>query len=420
MLKKTTLRIVVYLCAATAFLVVLNTGCNGQYALPDTTSPRLRLEGSGISKLIILTEDSTDPENGRAWSDDNVHFKAHAYDAETGLRHLSLRGELRVLCVPSTSNRLITIVEPIAETELGSANGASLPDTLDTQFDLQVASQRARCPSTTQFLELYLELRAEAENGEGLIRQLPAAIVSSFGPDIVTVGTFNLHNPGNYSDSVFERWGQTLGSQADILLLTEVRDRRVAELLASAAGKQFVTDYAGLAIASRAPLRNVRRETIDPPGRLTSNDSNILSAQTDLGGYPHQVVVTHWGIRDANDEEFGPERSSPSRLQAAETILNLLEPKPAIVIVGGDLNAYSGIGPQEFGPGVGTAEVNLLRSELTDTFEFLALPNERHCSNQRIDYIFVRGPYRPIRYEACFLDAAPSDHPFVLVTLAAQ
>ena len=47
------------------------------------------------------------------------------------------------------------------------------------------------------------------------------------------------------------------------------------------------------------------------------------------------------------------------------------------------------------------------------------LANGAHCSNQRIDYIMVSGPYVPVKYEACFSDASPSDHPFVLTTFEA-
>jgi endonuclease/exonuclease/phosphatase family metal-dependent hydrolase len=217
--------------------------------------------------------------------------------------------------------------------------------------------------------------------------------------------------------------GRPWASRADVLLLTEVEDRRRAELLASAAGMAYVVvlrdSDTDTAIASRAPMRNAQRLTIDPPGRLQSNDSNILSAETDLGGYPHQVVVTHWGIRDANDVLFEPWKSSPSRLQAVQAILGSLTPqRTAIAIIGGDLNAYSGIGPQDQ-PGA-TVEVTWLSNEMKDAFATLGLPNDAHCSNQRIDYVFVRGPYAPFKYEACFSEAEPSDHRFILVTLIAE
>lgn len=176
--------------------------------------------------------------------------------------------------------------------------------------------------------------------------------------------------PGNHPDSVYEDWGKRLGSQADILLLTEVEDRRRAELLAFAAGMPYVvvlreTD-SDIAIASRRPLRSVNRQTITPPNsRLGSAQSNILSAVTELDGYPHQVVVSHWGVRDANDVSVGPIGDSPSRQETVNAILGLLASPPATVIAGGDLNAYSGVGPQH-SPGASPA-ITRLRSNLVDT-----------------------------------------------------
>lgn len=369
---------------ALGFVIAACIGCNGAPPVPvpgpgaiDTTPPLLRLGSAGLRKDLLLTQDSTAPQERRAKSTDDVFLLATATDSETGVRQVDVLGELRLVCIPSTGDRLVTIVDPIAETNTAPSGGDTLPGELARQFRLQVAPQRARCPRDTRFYELRLELKAEAENGVGQVRRLPAAVVSSFGPDIVRIGTFNLYRPGNHPDAVYVRWGQTLGRLADVLLLTEVEDRRRAEVMASAAGMPYVVvlreSDSDLAIASRAPLRDVQRRVIDPPSRLASNNSNILYAQTDLGGYPHQVVGTHWGIRDADDELFPPNRSSPSRLRAAETILELLVPPPAIGIVGGDLNAYSGLGPQDHDDDSSTpdfqgstTEVDLLRGSLTD------------------------------------------------------
>ena len=92
---------------------------------------------------------------------------------------------------------------------------------------------------------------------------------------------------------------------------------------------------------------------------------------------------------------------------------------------GGDLNAYSGVGPQDNDglPGtpdfVGSAsEIDFLRTRFSDPFIRMNLGNGDHCSNQRIDYIMSSGPYVPVKYETCF-DATPSDHPFVLITFEA-
>ncbi|MGH7585713.1 MAG: endonuclease/exonuclease/phosphatase family protein [Gemmatimonadales bacterium] len=324
---------------------------------------------------------------------------------------------------------MVTIVDPVAEIE-GAQAGSTLPSQLAKQYTLDVAVHRARCQGN-RFVDLRLEVRGEAENGVGQTRLLPPAIVTSFGPDMLKVGTFNLHQPGHYDDSTHARWGLQLGMHADVLLLTEVRDRHVAEVVAAAAGMQYFVllreAYPDVAILSRAPLRNVRRQVIDPPGTLTSNDSHILSAETDIGGHPHVVVATHWGIKGANDVPYGGHEASPERLQAAQAILTLLPPPPGIAIVGGDLNALSGYGPQNHDADLntpdwigGTPEVALLYTRLKDPFVVLQVPNDQHCSDGRGDYVLFDGPLAPLRYEACWPDDEPSDHPFVLVTLVPE
>lgn len=422
---------------AAFLIVVVFLACGSVPPVPtpapgttDVTPPLLRLGSAGLRKDVLLTQDSTSTQTRRVRGNAQVFLLATAADPETGIRRVAIRGEWRVVCVPPTGTNRITIVEPVVETE-EAPNGATLPGQLAKQFTLDVGAQRARCQGN-RFLELRLEVHAEAENGIGQIRQLPTAIVESFGPDTLRVATFNLYQPGNHPDSVYTRWGRNLGSRSDILLLTEVLDRRIAELVAGAAGMAHVVTlrdayYCDLAIASRAPLRNVQRKIIDPPGTLTSNDSNILSAETDLGGYPHTVVATHWAIRDTNDVFFAGHQPSPSRLLAAQAILNLLPPQPAIAIVGGDLNAFSGYGPQDTDNDPqtpdfvgGTPEVERLYTRLADPFVVLNVPNAEHCSNGRGDYVLYSGPYAPVRYEACFPDDEPSDHPFVLVTLVPE
>jgi hypothetical protein len=358
-----------------------------------------------------------------------VFLLATAADPETGIRRVAIHGELRVVCVPPDGTNLVTIVEPITEIE-EAPSGSTLPSQLAKQFTLDVGAQRARCQGS-RFLELKLEVHAETENGIGQIRQLPTAIVESFGPDTLRVATFNLYRPGHHADTTYTRWGRNLGSLADVLLLTEVEDRRIGELVAGAAGMAYMVllrdSNADVAIASRAPLRNVQRKVIDPPGTLSSNDSNILSAETDLAGYPHAVVATHWGIRDANDVPAPGHEPSPSRLLAAQAILDLLPPPPAIALVGGDLNAFSGYGPQDHDGDLqtpdfvgGTPEVARLYTRLADPFVLLGVANAEHCSNGRGDYVLYCGPYAPVRYEACFAHDEPSDHPFVLVTMVPE
>jgi endonuclease/exonuclease/phosphatase (EEP) superfamily protein YafD len=391
----------------------------------DTTPPTIRVGSAGLRRDIVLTQDSTAVEQRRALSTADILILATANDGETGIRNVRLQGELRIVCIPNAGTQLVTIRDPIAEIASAPGGGTTLPAQLAKQYGLNVPTQRGRCPNATRFSELRLELTPLAENGIGQTRQLPNIIIESFGPDTLRVATFNVYNLGNHSDQVYEGWGQFLNNRVDVLMLTEIPDRRRAELLANAAGLPYVVMlqegyYADVAIASRTPLRNVQRQVIDPDpsGGLDSAHSNILSAETDIRLYRHQIVSTHWGIRDANDVPADAWRSSPARLEAANAILALLNPPPAIAIVGGDLNAYSGIGPQRQ-PGA-TDEVAQLSRALTDPFVTLGIANELHCSDQRIDYIFVRGAYVPTSYEACFEEALPSDHPFVLVTLVAD
>ena len=285
---------------------------------------------------------------------------------------------------------------------------------------------RSACSSTPS--KVSVSVVAIALNGIGTQTTLPLAGVESFGPDELRVATFNLYAPGNHSDAIYERWGQELGAKADVLLLTEVIDQRRAELVANGARMPHVVKMQGgdVAIASRAPIYGFQSRTIDPPGTLTSNDSHIFSVLSDIGGFPHQFIGTHWGIREANDVQAPAHLFSPSRLAAANAILALVPTSAGLVFVGGDFNAYSGHGPQDHDGDsttpdfVGfTAEVAALMQRFFDPFVELNVPNEAHCSNQRIDYVLGLGQYIPKKYEACFTQASPSDHPFVLVTFEA-
>jgi endonuclease/exonuclease/phosphatase (EEP) superfamily protein YafD len=58
--------------------------------------------------------------------------------------------------------------------------------------------------------------------------------------------------------------------------------------------------------------------------------------------------------------------------------------------------------------------MTLLRNAMTDVYSALGLPDESHCGG-RIDYIFVRGSYRPAEYETTC--GTGSDHPFVWARL---
>jgi len=387
-----------------ALVVASTSACsNGS----DEPAAALRLGSAGLARDLLLTHDSTAPEQRRARSTDQVVLLATSFDPSARVHRVALKGEVRVECVPVSGSNIVHIVDPIAE-EATATNAGDLPTRLSKQFTLNVLAQRARCPTATRFLELRLRLHAEAENGAGERRTTPDAIVDSYGPDTVRVASFNLYNPGRHQDAVFERWGRQLVSQADVAFLQEVPDERRARLVADSAGMPYLAYFVNTAIASRAPLRNLNRRDVD--------GSIIISAETDLERYPHQIVGVHFTTSDANGI-VKPWLSSAWRVKASEELLSMLKPSPGIVIAGGDFNSYSGIGPQiEAG---GTKEIDLLRAALTDVYSALGLPDEAHCSNQRIDYILVRGPYSPAEYKACFPESEGSDHPFVWARLVA-
>ncbi len=323
------------------------------------------------------------------------------------------------ICGSTGTNRTFS------ETRSAPAGTGNLPVELAKCYLLKVGPKRAACQSSPSSVNV--SILVYAENGMGQVTVLHPARIASFGPDTLRVATFNLKGIDNHPDSTYQRWGQQLGSKADVVMLTEVIDQRRAELFATAAGMAHVIKMTDgdVAIASRSPLYDIVTRVIDPPGRLFSNNSNIFGARSDLGGFPHLFIAGHWGIRDANDVPMGPDVSSPSRLLAVQAMVGMAVASSPPAFAGGDLNAYSGVGPQDHdGDAVtadfvgSTSEIDFLRTRFSDPFIRMNLGNGDHCSNQRIDYIMSSGPYIPVKYEACF-DATPSDHPFVLITFEA-
>lgn len=397
-------------------------GCTHVPTVPavssDNTPPALRLGSAGLKKDLLLTQDSTAAQRRRAKRSDEIVLVATAEDAESGIRSVTLDITFQVICDQTGQT------QTFADTASAPGNGSSLPVRLTKSFVFKVAPKRASCGNQTS--SVTLSLRAQAENGAGQSVQLQPAIVSSFGPDVLRVATFNLAGIQNHPDSVYQRWGNELGSRADVWLLTEVIDQHHAEMVATAAGLPFVEKMpdGDVAIASRTPLRNVQVGKIVPRGVLTSRISHMISADTTIAGTTHRFVSTHWGIRDDGDALFGPDHSSPSRLRAAQVVLDMLGTPAGLAFAGGDMNAYSGVGPQDHDNDGNTpdfighmSEVDWLRTVLRDPFMELQIPNDQYCSNSRIDYVMVTGSYVASKFEACFGGSpSPSDHPFVLVT----
>jgi len=414
-----TVSISLFLLAGCAPIPTVPTPSSSQR---DATSPLLRLGSAGLKKDFLLTQASTSPEQRRAKRGAEVLLVATAQDPETGIKSITLDITQSVTCGATAQNQTFSV------TQTAPPNPGSLPTQLTKSFT--VPALRLRCGNTPS--SMTVSVTASTENGVGQKTILPVGRVSSFGPDVLRVATFNLYAPKNHTDDTYRRWGQELGSKADVLMLEEVLDQRRAELVANAAGLPHVYKMSNgdVAVASRTPLYNVQTQVIDVPGRLTSSDSSILSVQTNIEGAPHQFIAAHWSIRDGDTDadQRAASASSPFRLQAAQAMVRLMSSSNIPIFAGGDFNAYSGVGPQDDDTNpdtpdfVGsTAEVDFILTKFTDPF--IALGVTDFCSNQRIDYVLIAKPssYYPVSSETCaFLDkAVPSDHPFVLTTFEA-
>lgn len=410
----------VFLCPA--LLAVFLQGCTTTKVpanSADNTAPQLRLGSAGLKKDLLLDTSASAEISHRAKRSDEVLITATAEDAQSGIRQVTLEMSLEVVCGGNATTQTFS--------DSASASGNALPVKLTKSYVFKPANVRGACFG--QDSKATLTVRTTSENGGGQRSSLPAAHVASFGPDTLRVATFNLAGVQNHPDSVYERWGRELGSKADIWLLTEAMDQRRAELVAQAAGMPYVvkSPQGDVAIASRTPLQNVQTRMIEPSGTLSSKNSHVIAADSVIAGTPHRFISTHWGIRDSNDALFPAHFSSPSRLLAANAVLELAGNPPGIVFVGGDMNAYSGSGPQDHDNDaatqplfLATAEIARLYSVFRDPFKEMQIPDEQYCSNQRIDYVLVTGPYAGKSFEACHGNSpSPSDHPFVLVVFEA-
>lgn len=386
----------------------------------DTTPALLKLGTAGLQKDLLVDQSSTAAESRHAQRADEVLFVATAEDSESGIKSITLDISVNVNCKDVGTSQVFS------ETLNAPVSSNRLPTQLTKSFTFKVATYRARCSRDRAVISL--NIRASSENGAGAFTQLQPAGLKAVDP--LKVATFNLHAPGNHPQSDQQRWGEQLGAMADVWVLTEVKSLTEAQFIANAAGMPHVKMHPGgdIAIASRTPLYGEQIRTIDPPGNLTSGLSNILSVTTTIDGVAHQIIGTHWGIRGAADRQLCACESDLHRLQAAQAILDFTNASTAPAkFVAGDMNAYSGFGPQDHDGDsntpdfVGsTTEVDLLRSLFVDPFVFLNKDNSSVCSNQRIDYVMAKGAYRPTDYNANFCNAAsPSDHPFVIATFEA-
>jgi len=412
------------LCAC-AVLAISLVSCRTVPTAPlpgrDATPPTIRLGSAGLRKDFLLTETSANAETRRAKLSEDVLVVATAEDSESGVQDVTLSVTVSRTCGTAGTNQTFSFTSPTVP------DAAPYPVRRSADYTIRPSVLRGGCTQVPSSASV--SISAIAVNGIGRQSVTPTATVASYGPDRLRLATFNMYQPGNHPDSVYERWGRELASRADIAILTEVPDSRRASLVGINAGMPNVLFMSGgdVAVISRGPLHDAQQQVIDPPGNPSSNNSNVFRVIAALAGYPHPIIGNHWGIRDANDVLFGPNQNAPGRLEAAQAVLDFAAAAGTsdVVLVGGDLNAFAGSGPQDHDNDgntpdwIGsTAEMNLLKASLLDPYVYLGAGGP-HCSNKRIDFILIRGAYIPTTYEACFGEATPSDHPFVLVTLEA-
>lgn len=386
----------------------------------DATAPKVRFSSQRLRQNFQLDQDSTQGVDLRLRSTDQVDLVAVGADPESGIHQVGLQGEIRVTCLGEQPGLSRVLVEPIDDLVYVDAQEETSPLRLlrVRRFSLDVGVEKTKC-APGHFVELEASLKVVAVNGQGLAQESPAVQLRAFGPDQITVGVLNVKAEQPYLDSDYLRWGAILGRTVDVLLLNGVPDRRRAELVATMAGLPHVAllheENTDVAILSRKLLTRIQRQVVTPEGQLPERLSAVLGADALFENYPLRVIAAHFGTLEAQDQYAGPEVSSLSRFLAAEAILEMLPEEPGPAIVGGTLNAYSGVGPQVH-PGIRTDEMALLSERLLDSFAWLKRPDGAHCSEQRLDYLMSTPAYVPTRYEACFSEAAPTTHPFVRVT----
>jgi endonuclease/exonuclease/phosphatase (EEP) superfamily protein YafD len=269
------------------------------------------------------------------------------------------------------------------------------------------------CPTGSTFLAFEVELRATAMNHAGLTATTPNAVVHHSGPDSLKVATLNLADPelrrmsATDRTAALTRYGRELIAQADIASVQELGDESFLPVIAQAAGLSHYTarpHQLDVAILSRYPLTDAADYSFE--------GGAIYAATALIDGVDHRIFALHWKHRPE------PWVTDIHRLEAARLVRDLSAAE-TFAIAAGDLNVCAtsiATNADECegrdAPGVETAT---LGEAMADAF--LKVPSARHCSNKRIDVVFVRG-YDVSAYDGC-QDSNPSDDPFVLVGLSA-
>lgn len=249
------------------------------------------------------------------------------------------------------------------------------------------------------------------------------------------------------------------GRDADIVLLSEVRWIRSllpwrtdprhdqTRYLAQQLGYAFrhyqevaltgFTGSKGVSILSRHPLRNLRLHTA-PGGSLVSKGFGTLQATVQIAGRDHQVFATRFAPMHAPDSPaFDPQAEANNRA-AHQQALQLVRAVPAHVrlVFGGDLNAaWSQTSPTGGQPPGEWARAFRDESGLKEVLREHPNPHGPGRSNcfqpsdvphgpadtsyidNRVDYLYYRGPYEVSDAEFRCGAPAASDHPYLVATL---
>ena len=246
--------------------------------------------------------------------------------------------------------------------------------------------------------------------------QLHIGILNANGPLLAGL-------PDEERREILMQWGDELLSQADVAIISDLGAQTPLsnESLAILQSFSSMTNrfdmfwdpsYPDVGILSRYPVVDSIAHSI--PGNKT-----ILDVTIRIDGARHRILATHFA------GEPDPRAPSRVRLESVSRIRDLLSGQTN-VILGGDLETCRPVasdeldGPRQFecaGESSAGIEYNMLSSVMKDAFQVIGgVPGEDHCDERRVDYVFFRGPYQVLDYQGC-IDAEPSEHPFVLVTL---
>jgi Endonuclease/Exonuclease/phosphatase family len=409
--------------------------------------PAIIVKAAGNGRPAVpLTSGANPPGYFRARRGDTVRLAITGSGGHFAMRQLTVETTKTLVCVTAEGDEIATRQQSSSEHRPKTDRSRLIrTSSITTRRTIRVPSVRKSC-RPDRFRDLRLRIRVAAENNLGSVTR-DEAVITSFGPDVLRIGTFNMESTGDHDDDAYERWARELGRRADVLALSEVKRLSRVETVARAGGFPYFvkpSDQKDLAILSRGPIMSSDFVRLYPEGGKERSGSNNLAAITELGGYPHQIIATHWAINDANHNRVDPSVALPGHFRAARWVVNRLAtprfapPPNASTFVAGDMNAFSGYanGPEQ--PGGSTPAMQLLASRMTDALRHFADDNKLnnpdgelndpggwHRSDKRIDYVFSTGSYVPILYESWSEgpDApfrVPSDHPYVLVTYEIQ